>query len=85
VSKHAVEMAMKIKVALTEVGIPLKYPVTTNQLFVELTDEQFISLSKKYVFAPWMKGENTTVARLCTDWLTPKEHVDELIKDIKAL
>lgn len=85
VSKHAVTMAMKIKATLIEVGIPLQYPSTTNQLFVEFTHAQFTSLSKKYAFAPWIKKEETIVARLCTDWSTPKEHVDQLIKDIKAL
>lgn len=85
VSKHAVTMAMKIKAALNQAGIPLQYKATTNQLFIEFTQAQFLSLSKKYAFAPWIKKEETIVARLCTDWSTPKEHVDQLIKDIKTL
>lgn len=85
VSEHAVLMSMKIKEALTEVGIPLKYPSTTNQLFIEFTDEQFTKLSNKYTFAPWIKGGSTIVVRLCTDWSTRIEDVDQLVEGIKNL
>jgi threonine aldolase len=83
--QYAVKMAMRVKEALIEVGIPLKYPVTTNQLFIEFTDEQFTKLSRKYVLAPWIKGENTIVARICIDWSTLEEHIDQLIEDLKTL
>ena len=84
VAKHAVEMSMRIKNALDEVGIPLKYPATTNQLFIEFTDEQFEKISKDYALTPWLKGEGTMVARLCTDWSTRVEDVEQLIEDIKG-
>ena len=85
IAKHAVNMAMKIKSALDKAGIPLKYPATTNQLFIEFTHEQYEKLSKKYVFAPWKKSVRTIVVRLCTDWSTRSAHVDQLIEDLKAL
>ena len=85
VSKHAVLMAMRIKEALSAVGIPLQYPAVTNQLFMELTDEQFAKLSRKYALTPWAQGEDTIIIRLCTDWSTLEAHVEELIGDIKAL
>jgi len=85
VGRHAVELAMLIKDALNEVGIPLKYPAVTNQLFIAFTDEQFAKMSEKYVFAPWEKEDGVTVARLCTDWSTRREDVEQLIGDIKGL
>ena len=85
VAKHALDMAMQVKDVLSEVGIPLKYPATTNQLFIEFTDEQFVEISKNYVLTPWLKGEGTIVARLCTDWSTHAEDVNQLVNDIKNL
>ena len=85
VSKHAIKLSMQIKKALSEAGITLKYPAMTNQLFIEFTDEQYALISEKYVLALWMKGNGITVARLCTDWSTREEDVEQLIEDIKAL
>lgn len=85
VAQHAVKLAMQIKEALTEVGISLKYPATTNQLFIDFTDEQFELISQKYVLAPWEKIEGRTIARLCTDWSTREEDVEEFIADIRNL
>ena len=85
ISKHAVSMAMRIKEALAEVGISVRYPVITNQLFIELTDEQIIRLSNKYAFLPWMTDGNMTIARFCTAWSTLESEVDQLVEDIRAL
>ena len=85
IAAHAVKMAMKIKAALTQKGIALAYPATTNQLFIELTQGQFEKLSEKYVFALWKKEEVRVIVRLCTDWSTHEAHVDQLIEDIHAL
>ena len=85
VSAHAVALAMRIREALMEAEIPLAYPVVTNQLFIEFTRGQFEKVSEKYVLAPWIKGEETVIARLCTDWSTRLEDVDEFICDIQAL
>jgi len=84
-AKHAVEMSMKIKEALAEAGIPLAYPASTNQLFIEFTEEQFVKISEKYVLLPWMKTPETVIARLCTDWATCAYDVEQLIEDIGNL
>ena len=85
VSEYAVQLAMKIKDVLAEVGIPLAYPATTNQLFIEFTKTQYEKLSEKYVLAPWIRTDDTVVARLCTDWSTPVADVDALISDLRKL
>jgi len=85
VARHGVAMAMKINSALEEAGIPLAHPAVTNQLFVDFTDEQFDTLSKKYAFTLWEKKEGRTIARLCADWSTKIEHVNQLTADILKL
>ena len=85
VSKHAVRLSIQIRDVLVEVGIPIAYPVSTNQLFVEFTDEQYAKLSEKYVFAPWGKKPGKVVARMCTAWSTREEEVEQLIADIRDL
>ena len=84
VGRHAVKMSMKIKEALSEAGIPLRYPAPTNQLFIEFTEEQFALISEKYVLHHRIE-QGIVVARLITDWMTPAEDVERFIRDIKAL
>jgi len=85
IGKHAVKMAMKIKEALSEAGIPLRYPAPTNQLFIEFTEEQFARISEKYVLLPWIHEQGIVVARLITDWMTPVGDVEAFIQDIRTL
>ena len=85
VSKHALSMARKVTEVLNEVGINLAYPAPTNQLFIEFSEEQFATLSQKYVLAPWSKSPGIVVARFCTDWSTRIEDVEMFIDDLKKL
>ena len=85
VGGYAVGLSMRIKKVLDEVGIPLKYPAVTNQLFIAFTDKQFAKISEKYVLTSWEKEAGITVARLCTDWSTREADVEQLIADIKDL
>ena len=85
VSKYAVGLSMRVKKALEEAGIPLKYPATTNQLFFELTDKQFAKLSEKYVLMPWEQSGGKVIARFCSDWSTREEDIEAFIRDIGSL
>ena len=85
VGKHAVKMSQKIKEALSEAGISLRYPAPTNQLFIEFTDEQYAAISEKYVLIPWIYEQGIVVARLITDWMTPEADVAAFIQDIKNI
>jgi len=85
VAEHAVAMAMKIKAALDAKEITLVYPATTNQLFIKFNAKQYEALVERYVFAPWRVEGDNIIVRLCTDWSTPVEHVEQLIADIEAL
>jgi len=86
VSKHAATLAMDIKNAFTEKGIPFRYDSDSNQQFPILTKEQYETLTKKYSVS--YNGElpdGRVVVRFCTSWATKAEDVAALIEDIKAL
>ncbi len=86
VSKHAATLAMDIKNAFTEKGIPFRYDSDSNQQFPILTKEQYEILTKKYSVS--FNGElpdGRVVVRFCTSWATKAEDVAALIEDIKAL
>ena len=87
IAKHADELAMRIKKAFQEKGIPFAYESVTNQQFPILTKEQVEQLSEKYSFtkneASLQKGPS--MVRFCTSWATKEEDVASLIQDIKSL
>lgn len=87
IAKHADDLAMQIKDAFEEEGIPFAYESVTNQQFPILTKEQADKLSEKYSFtmnaASLKKGPS--MVRFCTSWATKKEDVASLVQDIKAL
>ena len=86
VSKHAIDMAMKIKAGFEEAGCKFRYDSPTNQQFPILPNDVMEKLGEKYAFSFWEKvDDNHTCVRFCTSWATQEENVDELIKDIKAV
>lgn len=86
ISKHAVDLALKIRKAFEDKGYEFMYDSTTNQQFPIILDEQLEVLAKSYSFTFWCKvGENKSAVRFCTSWATKKENVEKLIQDIKAL
>ncbi len=86
ISKHAVDMAIKIKKAFCDNGYKFLYDSNTNQQFPIISNEMLSKLSQKYSFCLWEKiDENNSAVRFCTSWATKKEDVDELVKDIQNL
>jgi len=86
ICQHGINMAMKIKTAIDNKGLPVVTESTTNQQFPILPNAMLKKLSEKYVFAPWeLIDENNTAIRICTGWATVEEQVSALIKDIEAL
>jgi len=87
ISAHADELAMKIRKAFEEKGIPFAYESVTNQQFPVLTYKQAKKLAKKYSF---MVNENelskgSAMVRFCTSWATKTENVEALVADIMKL
>ncbi len=86
ISKHAAILAMDIKNAFIEKGIPFRYESDSNQQFPILTKKQYETLTKKYSVS--FNGElpdGRVVVRFCTSWATKAEDVAALIEDIRAL
>ena len=83
-SRHAVELAMKIKAALTEAGYAFYIDSPTNQQFPIFSDEQLARLGEKYAFSYQCRvDEARSAVRICTSWATRAEDVDRLISDIR--
>lgn len=86
ISKHAIDMAMKIKQAFINKGFEFKYDSNTNQQFPIINNELLKKLEEKYVFDYWEKYDETnSVVRICTSWATKEEYVNELIEDLNKL
>lgn len=83
ISKHADNMAMKLKKGLKEKGYQFSVDSPTNQQFVIVSNEKLKELKEKYAYECTDKyDEDHTVIRLCTSWATKEENVDALLKDM---
>ncbi|MFM9278572.1 threonine aldolase family protein [Paenibacillus jiagnxiensis] len=86
ISKHAVDMAVLLRDALTEQGISFQYHSTTNQQFPVLPDKLLEELKENYSFSFWEKADEMhSAVRFCTSWATKRENIEMLIEDIKRL
>ena len=79
ISKHAIEMAEKLKNAFKEKGYQFLIDSPTNQIFVEMEDEKLKELEKNVRVSFWEKtDEKHTVVRFATSWATDMEKVENL-------
>lgn len=80
ISRHAIEMADRIKNAFIEKKYELYIDSPTNQQFVILSRDKYDDLRSKVKFSFWEKiSEDRIVVRFATSWATKEEDVDELI------
>ena len=81
ISKHAINMAMKIKEGFMQKGYQFYLDSSTNQQFIILQNEKMEALSKDVSFSFWEKlNDNYTVVRFATSWATKEDDVDALIQ-----
>lgn len=81
ISRHAIEMAMKMKRGFLEKGYELYLDSMTNQQFVVLEPEKIKELSEKVTFGFWENlKDGRTVVRFATSWATREEDVDALLE-----
>lgn len=86
ISKHADDLAMKLKAAFLKKGYRLRYDSYTNQQFPILPHAHIEKLKEKYSFALWETlDDGYSAVRFCTSWATKEEAAAELIRDIEAL
>lgn len=78
-SRHANEMAMRMKAVFERKGYPFYLNSTTNQQFVTLDNEEVKRLDREIVFTHWGKFDaNHTICRFVTSWSTTEQEMDEL-------
>ena len=78
-SRHAIDMAMKLKDMLREKGCRFFIDSPTNQQFVVLENSKLKELSEHVAFDLWDRIDpDHTAVRFATSWATPAEHVEIL-------
>jgi threonine aldolase len=80
ISRHAIEMADRIRDALSAKGYEFFLPTVTNQIFVVLNDAQLKKLTDSISCSIWEHlDDGRTVIRIATSWATTEENVNTLI------
>ncbi len=81
ISKHAIDMAEKLKNGFAEKGYKFYLESTTNQQFIILDNKKMEELSKTVSFGFWETlDESHTVVRFATCWATQESDVDQLLE-----
>lgn len=83
ISRHAIEMAMKLKQAFIAKGYRMFIDSPTNQQFVVLPNDEIDRLKQFATFELWgARGEKETVVRFVTSWATKEEDIDSFISKL---
>ena len=78
-SRHAIEMAMRMKHIFQEKGCEFWLDSPTNQQFVILPDAKVDELAKRMDFTHWGQAEgHRTICRFVTSWATTPDEINEL-------
>ncbi|MCR5225345.1 MAG: aminotransferase class V-fold PLP-dependent enzyme [Alphaproteobacteria bacterium] len=79
ISKHAIQMAEKLKSVLTGKGYQFFLESPTNQQFVILENSKMEELRKNISFCFWEKYDETrSVVRFATSWSTAEADIEAL-------
>lgn len=79
ISKHAIDMALKLRRVLENCGCRIFIDSPTNQQFVILENSVMEKLSRSVIFGFWEKyDDDHTVVRFATSWATKPEDIDAL-------
>lgn len=86
ISRHAMEMAERLKAILRNAGCRFYLDSPTNQQFVVIEDSKMQALAEKVAFSFWEKYDDThTVIRFVTSWGTTDEELGVLENALAAL
>lgn len=79
ISRHAIEMADKLREIFTEKGYEFFIKTKTNQVFVILENSKMEELKKEVTFEFWeRKDADHTVVRFASSWATKPEDIEKL-------
>lgn len=85
ISKHAIDMAMRVRQLFIDANIPIK-DSPTNQQFVILTDKQKDCLMKQVLFETWEPVDaHHMLYRFVTSWATTDADLKELSNALNTL
>ena len=80
ISRHAVDMAMRLKKMLTDKGYRLYLDSPTNQQFFIINNVRVKQLEEKVLFTHWEPYDDThTVCRFVTSWATTEADLEALV------
>ena len=80
-SRHAIDMAMRMKEIFKRKGYEFYIDSPTNQQFVIIRNEEVEQLSRHLGFTHWGQADKyRTICRFVTSWATTEEELDELEK-----
>ncbi len=86
ISRHAIQMAEKLRQGFAGRGFRFFLPSPTNQQFVILTHEQMEKIGKTIRFSFWERlDDGRCVVRFATSWATRPEDIDALMAVLDAL
>ena len=78
-SRHAIEMAMRMKEFFRKKGLQFYVNSPTNQQFVIISNEQAERLGSKVKFTHFGQTDrHHTICRFVTSWATTEEEIEEL-------
>ena len=79
ISRHAIDMAMRLKAMLQEKGCTFFLDSPTNQQFIVMENSRLEEFGKHVAYDPWDRVDaGHTAIRLATSWATRPEHLEEL-------
>ena len=79
ISRHAIDMAERLKEIIRENGYKFYLESPTNQQFVILENEQLKKLEEQVAVGFWEKAdEDHTVVRFATSWATDHQEIEKL-------
>lgn len=83
ISKHAIDMAFKLKQAFINKGYQLYLDSPTNQQFFVMHNDKIKELSQHVKFSQWEKYDhNHKIVRFATSWSTTENDIATLIEYI---
>lgn len=81
ISRHAIDMAMRMKELFRKKGFPFYVDSPTNQQFIIVENNEVERLAKEFIFTRWSKYDKThTVCRFVTSWATKESEIEALAK-----
>ena len=79
ISRHAIKMAARLRMILTQAGLRLWIDSPTNQQFVIIPNTLMHLLESHVQFTHWQPyDDNSTVCRFVTSWATTDEDLRQL-------